>query len=102
MAQPVSAQDPVSPEDGLLLGAAQVTVVNTGPVLAPLVAALAEHGVGTIKLIGDAPVTDLDRQQSRHFLPSDIGRPSSEILEERILVGRRTQLSKQPLVPQTA
>lgn len=64
-------------------------MVNVGPTVAPTIAALVRAGVGTIRLVGDRPVTELDVQQSRHFGTADVGTLFSEVLRRALEVDRR-------------
>jgi bacteriocin biosynthesis cyclodehydratase domain-containing protein len=89
MTKPVSAE------------AATIHVLHGAPILPALVAALAGEHVGAIHLVGDAPITDLDVQQSRHYRRDDVGRRPSEVLRERVLAGTRTALTASDGLPAT-
>lgn len=81
---------------------ATVSIVNCTPVAAPLIAALAHFGVGQIRLVGDSPVSSLDVQQSRFFLPDDIGRPKAELLADRLPLSKEgVRFRATPIVPVT-
>jgi bacteriocin biosynthesis cyclodehydratase domain-containing protein len=81
------------------LATARVHILHGGPILPALVEALAGEDVPSIHLVGDAPITDLDVQQSRHYRRADVGRLPSEVLRERVVAGTRTELTASTAVP---
>src|SRR5215831_420109 len=80
------------------LAAARVHILQGGPILPALVDALAGEDVAAIHLIGDAPITDLDVQQNRHYRRTDVGRRQSEVLRARV-AGTRTELTASNEIP---
>lgn len=84
------------------LAKATIVVVNHGPAVPSLIASLARLGLGTIELLGDAPLTSLEVEQARHFHPSDIHRLASEALVARLELARLgVTLHARPEVPTT-
>lgn len=63
-------------------------MVNVGATVAPTIAALARAGVGTVRLVGDRPVTELDVQRNRFFARADVGTMLSEVLRRRFEADR--------------